>query len=129
MNMTRETTKRAITTVSIVVVILLIAVYAYIASHSLLSGPVIDITTINGASTTAPIKGTIYASVSTSTVIISGTAQRIQSINLNGAPIVIDESGNFSEIVALFPGFNAETFTAKDAFGHSARVELDLNRE
>lgn len=114
---------------AIILVVLLIATYAYIASHSLLTGPVINITTINDASATAPVKGVIYASVATSTVIVAGTAQRIQSITLNGASIEIDESGNFSQIVALFPGFNAETFVVKDAFGHTAQVELDLNRE
>ena len=127
--MTRETTKRALTIGSIILVIAIIAGYAYVASHSLLSGPSIVVTDIDNASATAPINGVIYGSFATGTVTISGVALRIQSISLNGSPIVIDESGNFSQIIALFPGFNAEMLSGKDAFGHTTTVELDLNRE
>jgi hypothetical protein len=127
--MTRETTKRAIATGSIILVILIIIGYSYITSHSLITGPSITVTTINGASSSLPVSGVIYASVGTSTAIINGIAQRVQSISFNGNPIVIDEAGNFSQIVTLFPGFNAETLIGQDAFGHTTKVELDLNRK
>ncbi len=129
MNMTRETTKRAITIGTIIFVILVIIGYAYITSHSLISGPSIVVTNISGTAAPAPVKGVIYGSFATSTVTITGVALRIQSISLNGSPIEIDEAGNFSQIIALFPGFNAETLIGKDAFGHTTQVELDLNRE
>jgi len=127
--MTRETTKRALAIGSILLVIIIIVGYAYIASHSLISGPSLVVADISGTAAPAPVKGVIYGSFATSTVTISGIAKRIQSISLNGSPIQIDENGNFSEIIALFPGFNAETLSGKDAFGHTTTVELDLNRE
>ena len=129
MNMTRETTRRAITIGTIVFIILVIVGYAYIASHSLLSGPSIVVTEIANTAAPVPVQGVIYGSFATSTITITGVAKRIQSISLNGAPIQIDEAGNFSQIITLFPGFNAETLSGKDAFGHTANIELDLNRE
>lgn len=127
--MTRDTTKRAIAIGTIILVVVVIVGYAYIASHSFISGPSITVTDIAGTAAPAPIKGVIYGSFATSTVTVTGVAKRIQSISLNGSPIQIDENGNFSRIIALFPGFNAETFSGKDAFGHVTSVELDLNRE
>lgn len=127
--MTRETTKRAITVGTIILVILIIIGYSYVASHSLLSGPSVVVADINGTAAPAPINGVIYGSFATSTVTITGTAERIQSISLNGSPIQIDEAGDFSQTITLFEGFNAETLTGKDAFGHSTSIELDLNRE
>jgi len=127
--MTRETTKRALAIGTIVIVVIIIIGYAYIGSHSLISGPSIVVTNISGTVSPAPIKGVIYGSFATSTVTIAGVAKRIQSISLNGSPIQIDENGNFSQIITLFPGFNAETLFGKDAFGHTTTVELDLNRE
>ena len=127
--MNRETIKRTITIGSIILVVLIIVAYAYIASRNLLNGPSIVVTTINDAPATAPVNGVIYGSFATSTVTVNGVAERIQSISLNGSPMVIDQAGNFSQTIALFPGFNAETFTGKDAFGHTTTIELDLNRE
>jgi hypothetical protein len=98
--------------------------YSYFASYTLRGGPTIKITTPgNGMK---PIKGIIYASVSTSTVIVTGVAQRVRSISINGRPIVVDEAGNFSQPVALFPGYNVETLVGQDAFGHTTSVELEI---
>ena len=128
-SMTRETTKRTLTIGTITLVILVIIGYAFITSHNFVSGPSIVVNSINNTPAPEPIKGIVYGSFATSTVIISGVAERIQSISLNGSPIEIDESGHFSEIITLFPGFNAATLSGKDAFGHVTTVELDLNRE
>ena len=48
---------------------------------------------------------------------VSGTAQRASILTINGAPIDIDQSGNFHDDRTLSPGYNVLTFHAADKFG------------
>ena len=67
-----------------------------------------------------------YSAFSTSTATISGTAQRVQDIMLDGRSIIIDNKGNFSETILLVPGYNIETIAAHDQFGHMTQKRLEL---
>ena len=51
-------------------------------------------------------------------ITISGTASRISSLSMNGAPITVTEGGSFSEPYLLTPGLNRITLDAVDKYGH-----------
>lgn len=51
-------------------------------------------------------------------VTIAGTADRISSLSMNGAPITVTEGGSFSEHYLLTPGLNRITLDAVDKYGH-----------
>ncbi|MDE2188585.1 MAG: hypothetical protein KGJ35_02560 [Patescibacteria group bacterium] len=67
-----------------------------------------------------------YAAFSTSTITITGIAERAQIITLDGRPITLDSKGNFSETILLLPGYNIETIAATDRFGHYTAQKLEL---
>lgn len=110
--------KWIIRVVAVVLVALIILGYAGFAFRDIFRGPQIIVN--------EPINGSSFAS---SSVAIKGVVDRVQSIELNGRLILIDEQGNFNEIVLLSPGYNVETLQAKDKFGRSteARIELIKN--
>jgi hypothetical protein len=114
--MNRETIKKSLVVSAVVMVIVIIAGYSYYASHSIINGPTITLS--------SPLDSQI--DFSTTTVKIEGIALRTQSITLNGRPIVVDESGNFSEIVLLSPGYNVETLIGTDKFGQSTTISREL---
>ena len=116
MKINREIIKRTLAILTIAVVATVIIGYSYHASHGIITGPTITITS-PGASET---------SFSSSTVTIKGVAARTQSISLNGRPILIDEAGNFLETVILSPGYNVETLQGIDKFGHATTASLEL---
>jgi len=99
----------------IVVIAAGLAFFIYRTSLSYLSGPQIDVA--------SPAD---YAAFSTPTTTISGIAERVQDITLDGRSITIDDRGNFSETVLLLPGYNIETLSAHDPFGHVTEKRLEL---
>lgn len=111
----RDGTKKLLTGISIVIVVGIIIGYALFASHSFISGPEIIIT--------SPAPGTTIA---TSTVKITGVALRIQDLSLNGRPILIDNEGNFNEVLLLYPGYNVALFSAVDKFDRTSEYKLEL---
>lgn len=66
------------------------------------------------------------STIATSTVLIRGQALRIQDISLNNRPILIDEQGNFSETLLLFPGYNVSLISAQDKFDRTIEYKLEL---
>jgi len=94
---------------------ILIALYALSRSLNYIRGPQIEIF--------QPING---STISTSTVTIIGRADRVNSLDLNGRTIFIDESGNFKETLLVFPGVNTITMTAHDQFDRSVQNTLEL---
>ena len=112
----RETIKRILVAFAILIVAMVVVGYSYHASHGIIAGPSISITSPQAGET----------AFATSTVLIEGVALRVQSITLNGRSITIDESGNFSETVLLSPGYNVETLQGIDKFGHVATNQLQL---
>lgn len=94
---------------------IIIISYAYFAIKDYVKGPEISII--------EPING---STISTSTVLIKGQALRIQDITLNNRPLLIDEQGNFSETLLLFPGYNVSLISAKDRFHRTIEYKLEL---
>ena len=124
--MTRETTKRLLTAGSIIIVVAIIAGYAYFASSGLIDGPRITITSPSSGRSDRNSGNVVYATISTSTVVISGIAKRVNSLILDGRPIVIDPQGNFSQTLLLFPGYNVETMQGQDRFGRTTQVDFEI---
>ena len=89
--------------------------YAYFVSRNYLKGPEIIVYEPTNGST-----------ISTSTVIVRGQALRIQDIVFNGRPILMDEQGNFSETLLLFPGYNVALISAQDK---TSRQSVDKARK
>lgn len=111
----REGTKKIVRTSIISTIILMVLGYAYFGSMDYINGPEIIIS--------EPVNG---STISTSTVIIKGRALHIQNITLNNRPIIIDEHGNFSETLLLFPGYNISLFSANDKFKRTIEYKLEL---
>ena len=111
----REGTKKILKFTIITFIVLIVVGYSLFASHSLISGPEIIIT--------EPQNG---VTIATSSVIVKGIASRIQDITLNGRPVFIDEKGNFTETILLFPGYNVSLFSAKDKFNRTTEYKLEL---
>lgn len=92
---------------------LLIAGYSIYQAYDFWSGPSLTINTpADGAVTTAPL------------IHISGSAQRIAHLSLNGRQIYTDPSGRFSEALLLAPGYNIITLAADDSFGRHTEQHL-----
>ncbi len=57
---------------------------------------------------------------------ISGNANKATYIALNGREIFIDKTGNFSEVVAILPGYSVITLNAKDKFGKTDEKKFEM---
>src|SRR4051812_33151329 len=82
--------------------------YSIFQAHKIISGPQIALASPQNGETTHK-----------SDVDISGIAKNISFISLNDRPIYIDESGNFTEKLLLYPGYNIIKLQARDKFGAS----------
>jgi hypothetical protein len=111
----REGTKKILKIIGIAIIVIIVLGYGLFTSHSFISGPKITIY--------EPING---STISTSSVEIKGTAQRIQDVTLNGRAIFIDDKGNFNETILLAPGYNVSLFFAKDKFNRTTEYKLEL---
>ena len=60
---------------------------------------------------------------------VTGTANKASYISLNGREIFIDKEGNFSESIAVLPGFSVITLNAKDKFGKTAEKKFEIVKE
>ena len=89
--------------------------YAYSKSADFLEGPIITIATPKNGIT-----------VSRSLVTVSGTAEHISYITLNGLQIFVTEEGLFSEQLLLSPGYNIITLEARDRFDREVKQTLEL---
>jgi hypothetical protein len=65
-------------------------------------------------------------SVSESLITITGHGQNTKEITLNDRPIVVDESGRFSEKILLSYGYNILDLEAKDRFGKTTEQKLQI---
>ncbi len=52
------------------------------------------------------------------TLNVTGNAKNAKNLTLNGREISINKEGDFSETIALLPGYNIITIKAEDKFGH-----------
>ena len=95
--------------------IIIVAVFVIFRSLNYLKGPNVRID--------SPANGSIVTSRS---IQISGNAQRINKITLNGFPISIDEQGNWKENLIIFDGLNKITINVEDQFGRKTSKKLDI---
>ena len=58
--------------------------------------------------------------------IVRGNASKATFISLNGREIFIDKDGNFSESIAILPGFSIVTLNARDKFGKTAEKKFQV---
>jgi len=72
------------------------------------------------------IKATIENNDGSSLSVVSGQAPKATYITLNGREIFIDKNGNFSESIAVLPGFSVVTLQAKDKFGKTAEKKFEI---
>ncbi len=66
------------------------------------------------------------AFVSTSSIMISGTATNVSVISLDDRKIFIDEAGNFKEEMLLSPGYNIFKLDASDKFGSTIEKTVEV---
>jgi hypothetical protein len=96
-----------------VIFLLLIAGYSMYQAQDFWAGPQVWVNTpANGIRTTSPL------------IHISGSAERISFLSLNGRQIYTDPNGRFSEALLLAPGYNIITLAARDAFGRDTEAHL-----
>lgn len=95
--------------------VLLITGYGLFQAKKIITGPEITITT--------PTNGT---TVGDSETTVTGIAHNISAISLNDRSIYIDESGNFSEKLMLYPGYNIIKLKAQDKFGATVQKDIEL---
>jgi hypothetical protein len=113
--LTRHGTKKIVRWVVFSVIIVVILGYGFIASHDFILGPSLTIS--------EPRNGESFDNPS---IRIKGVVKRIKEISLNGRFITIDDKGNFNEAVLLAPGYNIFDLLARDKFGRSKDVRLEL---
>ena len=113
--MTRTSFIKLIKIVATSVVALLIIAFAIWRSLDYVRGPHITIK--------QPTNG---AEITNSYVTIIGRVERATNLLIDGSEINIDEKGNFSDNIVVFPGVNFITIAAQDQFGRSTKDQLTL---
>lgn len=58
----------------------------------------------------------------TQKIVLSGHAENIVAITLNGRPMVTDQDGNFRVPVVLSPGYSVVQLAARDRFGRTTTL-------
>ena len=111
--MTKEA--RVIKTTISSLIVLVIAFFVLFQSRNLIAGPQLIINN--------PSNGEV---VEDSLTEISGIAENISEIKLNGRNIFVDERGNFNEKILLSYGYNTIIIEAKDRFNRKTTEKLEL---
>jgi len=93
----------------------LLLLYLYLQAYSLITGPTLLLN--------SPASG---ETLQESLITVSGTAQHISFLTLNGAPIYADNAGRFSEQLLLSEGYTIMTILAKDRFGRERSQNIEL---
>ncbi|MEI6296793.1 MAG: hypothetical protein WCO84_04085 [bacterium] len=98
----------------IVIITIAILTYACFEANSLIRGPSIDID-----------YPTSNLSLHDDTINISGKARNIHQFLLNGRPVFVSSTGDFSEKVILLKGYNSIFMEAKDRLGAKTQKLLE----
>ncbi len=98
---------------TVVLLFLALAGYAYYETRGLLFGPRIELPT-----ETLTSDEQFYR--------ITGKAERIASLKMNGATITVTEDGSFEEPFLLAPGLNRIVFDAEDKYGNTSQEVLQV---
>jgi hypothetical protein len=115
MNLTRSSLLRLLTYGLAGIALAVVIGYAAWRSFDYLRGPTIEIF--------QPADGSTIAS---SSITILGRADRINTMNLNGRSIAMNEEGYFAEILIIFPGVNIISLSGTDQFGRSSDAQIRL---
>ena|SRR3989338_6791588 len=104
--------KKLLKAAGIVIFFILLAGYGFYRSQDLLLG--------------VKIKDVKMERESGGVLEVAGNARNAVRLVLNGREISIDQSGNFSETLALLPGYNVMEITARDKFGNTDEKNYQL---
>ncbi len=115
MPLTRTSFLRLIKICAAILIASIIIGYAIWRSLNYARGPHIEIFEPKDGSATT-----------TNTITVRGRSERINNLTLNGNAVFIDEQGNFSEVIILFPGINRLTVAGRDQFGRSTETRLEI---
>ncbi len=91
---------------------ILIIIYIILGSKDLIFGVKIKNVNLDG------LPAQSGATVTNNVIKLTGTAKNAINITLDGREISVDDQGNFSETIALLPGYNIINIKAKDKFGY-----------
>ncbi|MES2315481.1 MAG: hypothetical protein V4486_01965 [Patescibacteria group bacterium] len=64
--------------------------------------------------------------VTTNPLLVTGNAKNANKLSLNGRDISVSQGGDFSENIALLPGYNLISIRAEDKFGHIDEEDYQL---
>lgn len=92
---------------------MLVIVYAYYEARGLLYGPSIYVSS-DLTGTHDPL------------VIISGKAERISQLTMNGKPVPVTEEGAFEEPYLLVSGYNHIILRAQNKYGRSRERVIEV---
>jgi hypothetical protein len=109
-------TRKKVSRVGMVIILLLIVGYALFESHRYLEGPVITIT--------APSEG---QAVMQQQVRVTGTGQNLSYFYINDSQAYLNEDGTFSYLYTPPAGYTTLTALGRDRFGRSVRVVVHFN--
>lgn len=91
----------------------IIAGYSAYQAQDFWTGPTVTINTpADGATTSEPL------------IRVTGAAERISHLSLNGRQIYTSPNGRFSEPLLLAPGYNIITVAANDAFDRHTEEQV-----
>lgn len=113
--MSKRAPRRILIWTIVVIFIIGILGYIYFRSQALLEGPQITIV--------EPLSGKTFY---TDLITISGTAENIAAITMNGQAVFVTGEGVFEEQLVLSPGYNIITVFGEDKFGKTTEKTLEL---
>lgn len=107
--------KRIIKIAGLSIFFVLIIVYAFFVSRDLIFGVKIkNVNITDGATITENI------------LKVTGNAKNAINLTLDDREISVDQQGNFSETIALLPGYNIISIKAEDKFGYKDEKNYKL---
>jgi hypothetical protein len=111
----RDTVKKSVNIILIVVFVVLLGGYSYGRARNIIFGPQIEIL--------EPSDGDIMED---DLLTIKGKVKNVSYLFLNGRQIFIDENENFKEELLLHYGYNIIEITAKDRFDQTEKKTLQI---
>jgi hypothetical protein len=106
--------RRTVAVAAILLLLGLSLIYGLFEARRFLQGPVLSIQ--------SPLPGARISSV----VYLSGRAQNISFITLNGRQIYVDDEGYFKETLTPSQGYTVLTVEVRDRFGRTDRKSLPV---
>lgn len=97
------------------VVLVILIGYGLIEAYPVLSGPSLSVNPVTAEGTTTD-----------GVVRVSGKATRAVSLTLDGAPLLMDESGKFGTLLTLPKGGSILTLSAADRFGRTTSKQIPV---